>query len=145
MHVHHQGDRVGDGDDVDDRVEDGVNVNDDNNSNNSKQGRMMKKGSMMVSYQPLGRIPNFFRSIISNQVIIIIIIIIFIIIILIIIIIIAVIIMMMRRLKPRRTLTSCWKRSTLLVATCNAKVPLTAHEADDADDYAADADKVTSN
>jgi len=31
------------------------------------KGRMMKKGSMMVSYQPLGRIPNFFRSIISNQ------------------------------------------------------------------------------
>ena len=32
------------------------------------KGRMMKKGSMMISYQPLGRIPNFFRSIISNQV-----------------------------------------------------------------------------
>ena len=32
------------------------------------KSRMMKKGSMMVSYQPLGRIPNFFRSIISNQV-----------------------------------------------------------------------------
>ena len=32
------------------------------------KGRMMKKGSMMISYQPLGRIPNFFRSIISNLV-----------------------------------------------------------------------------
>lgn len=31
------------------------------------KGRMMKKGSMMISYQPLGRIPNFFRSIVSNQ------------------------------------------------------------------------------
>ena len=28
---------------------------------------MMKAGSMMVSYQPLGELPNFFRSIISNQ------------------------------------------------------------------------------
>ena len=32
------------------------------------KGRMMKKGSMMISYQPLGEYPNFFRSIISNQV-----------------------------------------------------------------------------
>jgi len=31
------------------------------------KGRMMKAGSMMVSYQPLGELPNFFRSIISNQ------------------------------------------------------------------------------
>ena len=31
------------------------------------QGRMMKAGSMMISYQPLGELPNFFRSIISNQ------------------------------------------------------------------------------
>ena len=31
------------------------------------QGRMMKAGSMMISYQPLGDLPNFFRSIISNQ------------------------------------------------------------------------------
>ena len=72
------------------------NDNNDNNNNdddddddyNSKQGRMMKKGSMMVSYQPLGRIPNFFRSIISNQVIIVIIIVIIVIIIVIIVIII---------------------------------------------------------
>ena len=28
---------------------------------------MMKSGSMMISYQPLGELPNFFRSIISNQ------------------------------------------------------------------------------
>ena len=27
----------------------------------------MKAGSMMISYQPLGDLPNFFRSIISNQ------------------------------------------------------------------------------
>ena len=27
----------------------------------------MKSGSMMISYQPLGELPNFFRSIISNQ------------------------------------------------------------------------------
>lgn len=33
----------------------------------SAQGRMMKAGSMMISYQPLGELPNFFRSIISNQ------------------------------------------------------------------------------
>ena len=33
----------------------------------SHQGRMMKAGSMMISYQPLGELPNFFRSIISNQ------------------------------------------------------------------------------
>jgi len=31
------------------------------------KGRMMKAGSMMISYQPLGDLPNFFRSIISNQ------------------------------------------------------------------------------
>lgn len=31
------------------------------------KGLMMKKGSMMISYQPLGELPNFFRSIISNQ------------------------------------------------------------------------------
>ena len=31
------------------------------------QGRMMKAGSMMISYQPLGELPNFFRCIISNQ------------------------------------------------------------------------------
>ena len=31
------------------------------------QGKMMKTGSMMISYQPLGDLPNFFRSIISNQ------------------------------------------------------------------------------
>merc|ERR1711962_744354 len=31
------------------------------------KGRMMKVGSMMISYQPLGELPNFFRSIISNQ------------------------------------------------------------------------------
>ena len=127
---------------------------------------MMKKGSMMVSYQPLGRIPNFFRSIISNQVIIVIIIntitIIIVIVVVVVTIVIAIVFtnafvfifiiiliifmctMMYPRLKLRRTLTSCWKRSTLLVATCNAKVPLTTHEADDADG-AADADKVTSN
>ena len=34
---------------------------------NLSQGRMMKAGSMMISYQPLGDLPNFFRSIISNQ------------------------------------------------------------------------------
>ena len=28
---------------------------------------MMKTGSMMTSYQPLGELSNFFRSIISNQ------------------------------------------------------------------------------
>ena len=28
---------------------------------------MMSQGSIMVSYQPLGMYPNFFRSIISNQ------------------------------------------------------------------------------
>jgi hypothetical protein len=28
---------------------------------------MMKDGTMMISYQPLGDLPNFFRSIISNQ------------------------------------------------------------------------------
>jgi len=31
------------------------------------KGRMMKAGSMMISYQPLGELPNFFRCIISNQ------------------------------------------------------------------------------
>jgi len=31
------------------------------------KGAMMKKGTMMISYQPLGDLPNFFRSIISNQ------------------------------------------------------------------------------
>ncbi|KFM74577.1 Glutamate decarboxylase, partial [Stegodyphus mimosarum] len=30
------------------------------------KGRMMNAGSLMISYQPLGEIPNFFRSIISN-------------------------------------------------------------------------------
>ena len=28
--------------------------------------RMMMAGTLMVSYQPLGKTPNFFRSIISN-------------------------------------------------------------------------------
>ena len=32
------------------------------------KGRMMNKGSIMISYQPLGMYPNFFRSIVSNQV-----------------------------------------------------------------------------
>ena len=31
------------------------------------KGRMMSAGTIMVSYQPLGSYPNFFRSIISNQ------------------------------------------------------------------------------
>lgn len=31
------------------------------------KGRMMTSGTIMVSYQPLGEYPNFFRSIISNQ------------------------------------------------------------------------------
>ena len=31
------------------------------------KGRMMSQGTIMVSYQPLGMYPNFFRSIISNQ------------------------------------------------------------------------------
>lgn len=31
------------------------------------KGRMMNSGSIMISYQPLGMFPNFFRSIISNQ------------------------------------------------------------------------------
>ena len=31
------------------------------------KGRMMTAGTIMVSYQPLGEYPNFFRSIISNQ------------------------------------------------------------------------------
>ena len=141
MHLHHQGE--GDDDHVDDDDDDQLIILimgwecivklelgkeeelDDgqcpsyyyDNDDPPHQGRMMKKGSMMVSYQPLGRIPNFFRSIISNQVtnktinnitnynnntII--------------------IINNDTRLKLRRTLTSCWKRSTLLVATCNGKV-----------------------
>ena len=28
---------------------------------------MMNEGTIMISYQPLGMYPNFFRSIISNQ------------------------------------------------------------------------------
>jgi len=28
---------------------------------------MMTEGTIMISYQPLGEYPNFFRSIISNQ------------------------------------------------------------------------------
>lgn len=28
---------------------------------------MMSEGTIMISYQPLGMYPNFFRSIISNQ------------------------------------------------------------------------------
>ena len=31
------------------------------------KGRMMSSGTIMISYQPLGMYPNFFRSIISNQ------------------------------------------------------------------------------
>ena len=31
------------------------------------KSRMMTEGSIMISYQPLGEFPNFFRSIISNQ------------------------------------------------------------------------------
>ena len=31
------------------------------------KGRMMNSGSIMISCQPLGMYPNFFRSIISNQ------------------------------------------------------------------------------
>ena len=31
------------------------------------KARMMTEGSIMISYQPLGEYPNFFRSIISNQ------------------------------------------------------------------------------
>lgn len=31
------------------------------------KGRMMKSGTMMISYQPFGEYPNFFRSILSNQ------------------------------------------------------------------------------
>jgi len=31
------------------------------------KGRMMSSGSIMISYQPLGEYPNFFRSILSNQ------------------------------------------------------------------------------
>ena len=32
------------------------------------KSRMMYSGTLMISYQPLGDRPNFFRSIISNQV-----------------------------------------------------------------------------
>ena len=31
------------------------------------KGRMMNKGDLMVGYQPLFSIPNFFRMVISNQ------------------------------------------------------------------------------
>lgn len=31
------------------------------------KSRMMTSGTIMISYQPLGEYPNFFRSIISNQ------------------------------------------------------------------------------
>ncbi|XP_040564197.1 glutamate decarboxylase [Lepeophtheirus salmonis] len=31
------------------------------------KGRMMSSGTIMISYQPFGEFPNFFRSIISNQ------------------------------------------------------------------------------
>ena len=31
------------------------------------KARMMTSGTIMISYQPLGEFPNFFRSIISNQ------------------------------------------------------------------------------
>lgn len=31
------------------------------------KGKMIKTGTIMISYQPLGDLPNFFRSIISNQ------------------------------------------------------------------------------
>ena len=31
------------------------------------KARMMTEGTIMISYQPLGEYPNFFRSIISNQ------------------------------------------------------------------------------
>ena len=30
------------------------------------KARMMNKGSLMIGYQPVGEIPNFFRNIISN-------------------------------------------------------------------------------
>lgn len=30
------------------------------------KGRMMNAGTLMISYQPLGDIPNFFRNIVSN-------------------------------------------------------------------------------
>ena len=33
-----------------------------------RKSRMMYSGTLMISYQPLGDRPNFFRSIISNQV-----------------------------------------------------------------------------
>ncbi len=31
------------------------------------KSKMMTEGTIMISYQPLGEFPNFFRSIISNQ------------------------------------------------------------------------------
>ena len=31
------------------------------------KSKMMSAGTIMISYQPLGEYPNFFRSIISNQ------------------------------------------------------------------------------
>ena len=31
------------------------------------KGRMMSTGTLMVGYQPQGKLPNFFRCIISNQ------------------------------------------------------------------------------
>ena len=31
------------------------------------KSRMMTAGTIMISYQPFGEFPNFFRSIISNQ------------------------------------------------------------------------------
>ena len=30
------------------------------------KGRMMRAGSLMVSYQPMGRLPNFWRIVFSN-------------------------------------------------------------------------------
>ncbi len=31
------------------------------------KGRMMTTGTLMIGYQPQGKLPNFFRAIISNQ------------------------------------------------------------------------------
>ena len=31
------------------------------------KARMMYEGTLMIGYQPLGQVPNFFRSIISNS------------------------------------------------------------------------------
>ena len=31
------------------------------------KARMMNEGTLMISYQPLGELPNFFRNIISNS------------------------------------------------------------------------------